>query len=148
MQTILSRGIGALERDRLQEAVTLLRMAIELAPDSPEAFNALGEAATRSMLVPEAIRSFKRAAELDSGSFSAYARLAGLYARSGRRTEARRSLSRAIKLSSNASQRRTIERLVAENSIFANFANNAGLTNHAPGGAPPRRRTRAVRKDS
>lgn len=80
---------------------------------------ALGEAAARSMLLPEAIRSIQRAAVLNPSSFTAHLRLARLYARAGVPVKAGIALRRAVGLCSDSSQERLIEKFVKNHPGYA-----------------------------
>lgn len=112
-ETVLSRGIEALERERIEEAMGLLRQAADLAPRSARAWLALGIAATRALEIGEATTALKTAIELEPGSFYAHFRLAQLYMRVGVPTLARTELDTAMDVSEDEGQRALARQLIA-----------------------------------
>lgn len=76
-------GYSLLRRQRMAEAVAVLRINAATYPRSSNVHDSLGEALAASGDVPEAIRSYERAVELDPANANAIARLRAL--RSGGR---------------------------------------------------------------
>ncbi len=109
----LSRGIEALERERIEEAIGLLRQAADLAPGSARAWLALGIAATRALEIGEATTALKNAIELEPRNFYAHFRMAQLYMRVGVPTLARTELDIAMDLSEDEGQRALARQLLA-----------------------------------
>jgi tetratricopeptide (TPR) repeat protein len=112
-QALLRRGIEAIEEERFEEAVPLLRQAVSLDPQSQRAFLALGIALTRSLEIPAAVAALETAIELDPGDFYAHFRLGELYVRVGVPSQAREALGRALKCGPTLEQRRMARELLA-----------------------------------
>jgi len=112
-QSLLRRGVEALEHDRFEEANVLLKQAAELAPKSPDVFLALGIAQTRLLMIPEAVTALETAIGLAPDNFYSHFRLAELYMRVGVPTKAKEELDRAMKLSENTEQRRMVREMLA-----------------------------------
>lgn len=112
-QTLLRRGIEALERDHFEEANVLFKQAAELSPQSPDVFLALGIAQTRLLLIPEAVTALETAIGLAPANFYPHFRLGELYMRVGVPTKAKEELDRAMELSENTEQRRMVREMMA-----------------------------------
>lgn len=113
VDALFRRGVEALEYERFEEAAALLKQAVNLAPDWPEAFLGLGIARTRLLQIPEAIEALETAIRLAPRSFYPHFRLAQLYLRVGVPTKARQEIDRAMEVSENSEQRRLARELRA-----------------------------------
>lgn len=112
-EQLLRRGIDALEHDRFDEAVGLLRQAVDLTPESPTAWLAQGIALVRLLRVPEATAALENAIALDPEAFYPHFRMAELCMRVGLVAEAEEELTRAMDLSTNDYERRLVRELRA-----------------------------------
>jgi Tfp pilus assembly protein PilF len=112
-EALLHRGIEALERERHEEAVVLLRQAIGLDDLSPGAFLALGIALMKTRRMQEAMAALERAIELAPQEFFPRLRMAELYMRLGIPTRAREELDRAMDLSQSPEQRHMVRTLMS-----------------------------------
>ncbi len=110
---LLRRGIDALEREHHEEAVVLLRQAVELAEQSADGFLALGIALMRTMRMHESMAVLERAIELAPEGFYPRLRMAELYMRVGVPTRAKEEMARAMDLSQSPEQRRMVRTLMA-----------------------------------
>jgi Tfp pilus assembly protein PilF len=110
---LLSRGIEAIEFDRIDEAVGLMRQAAELAPDSHDVQLVLGIALMRAIDLSGAIAAFETAIGLEPRSFFAHFRIAEAYMRVGVPTRAKEYLSQAMELSQSQEQRQMIRQLLS-----------------------------------
>jgi Tfp pilus assembly protein PilF len=111
--TLLSRGIEAVEYDRIDEAVGVLRQAAELAPDSHDVQLVLGIALMRAIDLSGAIAAFETAIALEPGSFFAHFRIAEAYMRVGVPTRAKEYLAKAMQLSQSQDQRQMVRQLLS-----------------------------------
>jgi tetratricopeptide (TPR) repeat protein len=117
---LLRRAIEAIEYNRIDEAVGLMRQAAQIAPDSHDIQLVLGLALMRAMEMGEAIAAFEAAIVLEPSSFFAHFRLGEAYLRVGVPIRARETLDRALQLSSSPEHRamvRTIMSLEAKRSL-------------------------------
>src|SRR5713226_10242340 len=80
---LLVRGIDALERNHVDEAVGLLRQTVELDADSFYGHLALGIALTKALQIPAAEQALETAISLEPKSFYAHFRMAELFQRVG-----------------------------------------------------------------
>jgi tetratricopeptide (TPR) repeat protein len=113
--TLLVRGIDALERNHIEEAVGLLRQSIELDADSFYGHLALGIALTKGLEVPAAEAALEAAIKLDPKSFWAHFRLAELYLRVGVPPRAKEELQIALDLAQTSEEKKIArDRLHAE----------------------------------
>ncbi|HEY2106275.1 MAG TPA: tetratricopeptide repeat protein [Candidatus Binataceae bacterium] len=110
---LLRRGIEALEREHHEEAVVLLRQAVNLAPESADGFLALGIALMRTLQMQAAMAALETAIVLAPDAFYPRLRMAELYMRVGVPTRAREELNRAMDLSQSAEQRQMVRALNA-----------------------------------
>ncbi len=110
---LLSRGIEAVEFDRIDEAVGVLRQAAELNPDSHDVQLVLGIALMRANELSAAIGVLETAIGLDPRSFYAHFRIAEAYMRVGVPTTAKQYLDQAMQLSSNQEQRQMVRHLLS-----------------------------------
>jgi tetratricopeptide (TPR) repeat protein len=113
VDALFRRGVEALEYERFEEAAALLKQAVNLAPDWPEAFLGLGIARTRLLQIPEAIEALETAIRLAPLNFYPHFRLAQLYLRVGVPTKAKQEIDRALEVSENSEQRRLARELRA-----------------------------------
>jgi Tfp pilus assembly protein PilF len=105
-QTLLVRGIDALERNHVDEAVGLLRQTVELDGHSFYGHLALGIALTKALEVPEAERALETAIRLEPGNFYAHLRMAELFQRVGVPTRMKEELQIALDLADTAEQKK------------------------------------------
>jgi Tfp pilus assembly protein PilF len=82
-QTLLVRGIDALERNHIDEAVGLLRQTVQLDAQSFYGHLALGIALTKVLEIPAAERALETAITLEPRNFYAHLRMAELFHRVG-----------------------------------------------------------------
>ena len=98
MGSLHQRAIAAFQRGESEEAVDLLRMAIELDPESAVAANDLGSILAQMGRTTEAIPAFRRAIELVPEYPEAHNNLANLYQMTGSLEEAVASYRTALRL--------------------------------------------------
>ncbi len=110
---LLRRGIEAVEFDRIDEAVGLLRQAAQLAPESHDVQLVLGIALMRALEMSEAIAALEAAIALQPKSFFAHFRIGEAYMRVGVPTRAKEYLNQALQLSTAKDQRDMVRRLLA-----------------------------------
>jgi Tfp pilus assembly protein PilF len=104
--TLLVRGIDALERKHVEEAIGLLRQSVELDPASFYGHLALGIALTKGLEIPAAEAAFETAINLDRKSFWAHFRLAELYQRVGVPTKAKEEFQVALDLAQTSEEKK------------------------------------------
>lgn len=92
------RALGAFQRGELETAVDLLRMAIEVNPESAVAVNDLGSILAQLGRTTEALAAFHRAIELEAEYPEAHNNLANLYQMTGCLDEAVESYETALRL--------------------------------------------------
>src|SRR5713101_9455963 len=80
---LLVRGIDALERNHVDQAVGLLRQSVQLDAGSFYGYLALGIALTKLLEIPEAQEALERAISLEPKNFYAHFRMAELFQRVG-----------------------------------------------------------------
>jgi Tfp pilus assembly protein PilF len=112
-EALLRRGIDALERERHEEAVVLLRQVVSLAEQSADGFLALGIALMRTMRMQEAMVALDRAVELAPEAFYPRLRMAELFMRVGVPTRAKEEMAKAMDLSQTHEQRQIVRKLMA-----------------------------------
>lgn len=110
---LLRRGIEAIEYDRIEEALGVLRQAAEIAPESPEVTLVLGIALMRGMEMQEALNVLESAVTLAPESFYARFRLGECFMRIGVPTRAREELRVAMDLSKSAEERQMVRKLLS-----------------------------------
>lgn len=93
---LMLRGIDALERSRIDEAVGVLRQSVELDPASFHAQLALGIALTKALAIGDAEEALQNAIRLEPKNFYAHLRMAELYARVGVPTRVQEELRVAL----------------------------------------------------
>ena len=98
-EALLARGIEAVEYDRIEEAVGVLRQAAELAPDSHDVQLVLGIALMRSIDLSGAIAAFETAIELQPRSFFAHFRMGKATMRVGIPSRTKEYLGEALQMS-------------------------------------------------
>jgi tetratricopeptide (TPR) repeat protein len=111
-QTLLVRGIDALERNHIDEAVGLLRQTVELDAQSFYGHLALGIALTKALQIPAAERALETAIQLEPKNFYAHLRMAELFQRIGVPTRAKEELRVALDLAQNAEEKKTARDLL------------------------------------
>ena len=105
-QSLLVRGIEALERDRIEEAVGLLRQAVELDARSFFGHLALGIALTKALEIPAAQQALETAISLEPENFYAHLRYAELYQRIGVPTRVKEELRAALDFARTPEERK------------------------------------------
>lgn len=108
---LLKRGIEAVEFDRIEEAVGLLRQAAELEPVSHDIQLVLGIALMRALEMYPAVGAFEAAIAADPRSFFAHFRIAECYMRMGVPSRANEYLDRALEVSGSREQRDLVRQL-------------------------------------
>jgi tetratricopeptide (TPR) repeat protein len=103
---LLVRGIDALERNHLDEAIALLRQAVGLEPALFHGHLALGIALTKALKIPQAQRALETAIELEPKNFYAHLRLAQMYQRVGVVKEAKQECRVALDLAHTAEEKK------------------------------------------
>jgi Tfp pilus assembly protein PilF len=112
-QTLLARGIDALERNHIEVAVGLLRQTVELDPQSFYGHLALGIALTRALEIPAAQRALETAIGLEPQNFYAHLRMAELYQRVGVPTRMKEELQAALDLACTSEEKKIARDLLA-----------------------------------
>jgi len=105
-QGLLVRGIDALERNHIEEAVGLLRQTVQLEAQSFYGHLALGIALTKALEIPEAERALETAIRLEPKNFYAHLRMAELFHRVGVPTRMKEELQIALDLAETAEQKK------------------------------------------
>jgi Tfp pilus assembly protein PilF len=103
---LLVRGIDALERNHIDEAVGLLRQAVEVDAQSFYANLALGIALTKALEIPAAEQALETAITLEPKNFYAHLRMAELFQRVGVPTRAKEELRIALDLAETTEQKK------------------------------------------
>jgi len=103
---LLLRGIDALERNHIDEAVGLLRQSVELDGESFHGQLALGIALTRALEIPAAEEALETAIRIEPKSFYAHLRMAELFQRVGVPTRAKDELRIALDFAEGADQKK------------------------------------------
>ncbi len=103
---LLVRGIDALERNHIDEAVGLLRQTVELDADSFYGQLALGIALTKALQIPAAEQALEAAIRLEPKNFYAHLRMAELFQRVGVPTKTEEELRIALELAQTAEEKK------------------------------------------
>ena len=111
--TLLARGIDALERNHIDDAVGLLSQAVELDAHSFHAHLALGIALTKALEIPAAERELETAISLQPKNFYAHLRLAELYQRVGVPKRAKEELQTALDFADTSAEKKIARDLLA-----------------------------------
>jgi Tfp pilus assembly protein PilF len=111
--SLLVRGIEALERDRIDEAVGLLRQSVELDTQSFFGHLALGIALTKALEIPAAQQALETAISLEPENFYAHLRSAELYQRIGVPSRVKEELRAALDFARTAEERKMARGLLA-----------------------------------
>ncbi len=111
--SLLMRGIDALERNHIDEAVGLLRQTVQLDPQSIYGHLALGIALTKALQIPAAEQALETAIRLEPRNFYAHLRMAELFQRVGVPTRAKEELQVALDLAQTAEQKKIARDLLA-----------------------------------
>lgn len=106
-QTLLVRGIDALERNHLDEAVALLRQALELDSGLFHGHLALGIALTKRLDISQAQAALETAISLQPRNFYAHLRLAQMYQRVGVGKRAKEEYQVALDLAATPEEKKT-----------------------------------------
>jgi Tfp pilus assembly protein PilF len=110
---LLVRGIDALERNHIDEAVRLLGQSVELDPQSFHGHLALGIALTKALDIPAAERALETAISLQPRNFYAHLRMAELYQRVGVPKRAKEELQTALDLAATSAEKKIARDLIA-----------------------------------
>ena len=111
--TLLVRGIDALERNHIDEAVGLLRQTVQIDAHSFYGHLALGIALTKALEIPEAERALETAISLEPKNFYAHLRMAELFHRVGVPTRMKQELQIALDLAETAEQKKIARDLLS-----------------------------------
>jgi Tfp pilus assembly protein PilF len=103
---LLVRGIDALERNHIEEAVGLLRQTVQLDAQSFYGHLALGIALTKALEIPAAQAALETAISLDPKSFYAHLRMAEMFQRVGVPTKAKEELQVALDLAGSREEKK------------------------------------------
>lgn len=103
---LLVRGIDALERNRFDEAVGLLRQSVQLDAKSFYGYLALGIALTKALQIPAAEEALETAIQLEPRNFYAHLRMAELFQRVGVPTRTKEELRIALDLAQTPEQKK------------------------------------------
>ncbi len=112
-QVLFARGIDALERDRIDEAVGLLRQMVEVETDSFLGHLALGIALTKALEIPQAQLELETAISLEPSNYYGHLRLAELFQRVGVPSRAKEELRTALDLAQTAEQKKMARDMLA-----------------------------------
>ncbi len=110
---LLVRGIDALERSHIDEAVGLLRQSLEMDAGSFLGHLALGIALTKLLDIPAAEQALQTAIELEPKNFYAHLRMAELHQRVGLPTRMKEELRIALDLAESAEQKKIARDLLS-----------------------------------
>jgi tetratricopeptide (TPR) repeat protein len=110
---LLLRGIDALERNHIDEAVGLLRQSVDLDNQSFYGHLALGIALTKALEIPAAEQALEIAIELDPRNFYAHLRMAELFQRVGVPTRTKEELQLALNLAQTTEEKKIARDLLA-----------------------------------
>jgi tetratricopeptide (TPR) repeat protein len=103
---LLARGIDAIERNHIHEAVGLLRQAVQVDSESFYGNLALGIALTKALQIPAAEAALEKAVSIEPGNFWAHLRMAQLHLRVGVPKLARQSLETALNVATTAGEKK------------------------------------------
>jgi len=112
-EALLVRGIDALERNHIDEAVGLLRQTVQLDEQSFYGHLALGIALTKALEIPDAERALETAIGLEPRNFYGHLRLAELFHRVGLPTRMKDELQIALDLAETAEQKKIARDLLS-----------------------------------
>src|SRR5713101_5589172 len=110
---LLVRGIDALERNHIDEAVGLLRQTVQLDAESFFGHLALGIALTKALEIPAAERALETAISLQPRNFYAHLRMAELYQRVGVPKKAKEELQTALDFAGTSAEKKIARDLLA-----------------------------------
>jgi Tfp pilus assembly protein PilF len=109
---LLARGIDALERAHIEEAVGLLRQSVELDTGSFYGHLALGIALTKALQIPAAEEALEAAIRLEPNNFYGHLRMAELFQRVGVPTRVKEELQIALDLAQTAEEKKAARDLL------------------------------------
>jgi tetratricopeptide (TPR) repeat protein len=110
---LLLRGIEALERNHLAEAVGLLRQSVGLDGQSFYGHLALGIALTKTLDIGQAQQSLETAIRLEPKNFYAHLRMAELFQRVGVPKKAKEELQIALDFATTTDEKKLARDLIA-----------------------------------
>ena len=111
--SLLVRGIDALERNHIDEAVGLLRQTVQIDAESFFGHLALGIALTKALEIPAAERALETAISLQPRNFYAHLRMAELYQRVGVPKKAKEELQTALDFAGTSAEKKIARDLLA-----------------------------------
>ena len=111
--SLLVRGIDALERNHIDEAVGLLSQTVQIDTDSFLGHLALGIALTKALEIPAAQRELETAISLQPRNFYAHLRMAELYERVGVPNKAKEELQIALDFAETSGEKKIARDLLA-----------------------------------
>jgi Tfp pilus assembly protein PilF len=103
---LLVRGIEELERNHLDEAMGLLKQAVQLDEKSFHAQLALGVAATKALEIPQAEQALENAIAIEPRNFWAHMRMAEFFHRVGVVTKCQEELQIALDVAETSEERK------------------------------------------
>src|SRR5438445_4841800 len=103
---LLVRGIDALERNHIDEAIALLRQTVQLDQQSFYGHLALGIALTKALQIPAAEQALEVAIGIEPKNFYAHLRMAELFQRVGVPTKTEEELRIALDLAQTAEEKK------------------------------------------
>jgi Tfp pilus assembly protein PilF len=110
---LLLRGLDALERNHIEEAVGLLRQSVQMDVDSFYGHLGLGIALTKALEIPAAEAALETAIRLQPNNFYAHLRMAQLYQRVGVPTKAKDELRSALDFAQTTEEKKIARDLLA-----------------------------------
>jgi tetratricopeptide (TPR) repeat protein len=110
---LLVRGMDALERNHIDEAVGLLRQSVALDPGAFYAQLALGIALTKALDIPAAEQALETAIRIDPTNFYGHLRMAELFQRVGVPTHAKEQLQIALDVAKTSQEKQIARDLLA-----------------------------------
>ena len=111
--SLLVRGIDALERNHIDEAVGLLSQTVQIDTQSFMGHLALGIALTKALEIPAAERELETAISLQPRNFYAHLRMAELYQRVGVPKKAKEELQTALDFAGTSAEKKIARDLLA-----------------------------------
>ncbi|MGA9473183.1 MAG: hypothetical protein WBV36_12010, partial [Terriglobales bacterium] len=104
--SLLVRGIDALERNHIDQAVVLLSQMVQIDTESFLGHLALGIALTKALDIPAAERALETAIRLEPRNFYAHLRMAELYQRVGVPKRAKEEWQTALDLAETSNEKK------------------------------------------
>ena len=111
--SLLARGIDALERNHVDQAVVLLSQTVQIDTESFLGHLALGIALTKALDIPAAERALETAIRLQPRNFYAHLRMAELYQRVGVPKKAKEELQIALDFAETSAEKKIAREILA-----------------------------------